>query len=88
MITQEEIESIGFEMRLKCRNGGTLGFVNKESTLVIMWSGDNFIYKRDCPERLSEIEIKTFDGKVFKDIETFNPLDLKELQERLSTIEI
>lgn len=57
MISKSDIENLGWTQKMISSNGGTVGFTRGDELYVLTYNGDNFIYKKDCDPRLTEISI-------------------------------
>ncbi len=62
-MTKEDIESLGWKCVAIARNGGTLEFAWSDQSTLLEYNGDNFIFKKNNPEKLNFIYIKKLNLK-------------------------
>lgn len=88
MVTKQDIETTGFKLAGAASNGGTLLFAYKDR-FVIEYHGENFIYKKDYPEKFDKIQIKeiqlpSLKFKTLYDGKCDSEQDLKDIIKKLS----
>jgi hypothetical protein len=86
MITQKQIENLGFNLVGISANGGSKSFMkNGENLKVLKFHGDNYIYKQENNEKLNEISFEKIDEKTLKFnlVYKFNTDDFSIFEEKL-----
>lgn len=84
MITKEELIDLGWNLIGASANGGSLLLskrINRQ-TFVLRFHGNNFIYKKDHPEKLKEFEIQAIENFQYKHTTTFKADTIEEFNEK------